>query len=164
MLSPLKSLKNFINGVDEDELEAEEVYKKENSHFNEYSKDESNPFKKTGKTIPVDFTKEVEERTGTKIETPLVKPVPNHARVNIVIVEPKEYNNAPKLTAKLKSNEPILVNLESIDTENGRRIFDYLCGATMALEGSIKQVSSNIYLFSPNDVKVTSFNKEFIVE
>lgn len=166
MLSPLKSLKNFINGVDEDELEAEEEYKREReeAQFNEYSNDDSNPFKKSARTIPVDFPKEVEERTGTKIETPLVNPYQKPSRVNIVIVEPRQYDDAAKLVAKLKSNEPVLVNLEAIDTENGKRIFDFLCGAVIALDGSIKKVSSQIYLFSPNDVRVTSFNREIVSE
>ena len=60
----------------------------------------------------------------------------------------------PKLVDSLKSRKPISINLEQLDSETGRKIFDFLGGATYALNGNVQKVANNIFVFAPENVAI----------
>ena len=54
----------------------------------------------------------------------------------------------------LKSRKPVIINLEKIESDVARKIFDFLSGATYALDGNVQKVANNIFIFAPNNVDV----------
>ena len=50
----------------------------------------------------------------------------------------------------------MIINLENIDQEIARKIFDFLSGATYALNGNIQKIANNIFVFAPDNVDITS--------
>ena len=44
----------------------------------------------------------------------------------LVVIEPKGFEECPKLVDSLKSRKPIIVNLEKLESDTGRKIFDFL--------------------------------------
>ncbi|NLD19807.1 MAG: cell division protein SepF [Clostridiales bacterium] len=72
----------------------------------------------------------------------------------MVVIEPKGFDECPKLVDSLKSRKPIIVNLEQLDTDTGRKIFDFLGGATYALNGNVQKVANNIFVFAPENVAI----------
>ena len=95
------------------------------------------------------------------------KAVPVEKRVSIagtnafklVVIEPKSFDECPKLVDSLKGRRPVIINLEKIETETAKKIFDFLSGATYALNGNVQKVANNIFIFAPERVDITA-NKE----
>lgn len=44
----------------------------------------------------------------------------------LVVIEPKSFDECPKLVDSLKGRRPVIINLEKIETETAKKIFDFL--------------------------------------
>lgn len=78
------------------------------------------------------------------------------SRFDIVVIEPKSFDECPKLVDSLKARKPVIVNLEKIETETARKIFDFLSGATYAVNGDLQKIANNIFVFLPANVEVST--------
>ena len=78
------------------------------------------------------------------------------AAFKIVVIEPAGFDECPKLVDSLKARKPIIINLEKIETDTARKIFDFLSGATYALNGNVQKVANNIFVFAPENVDITA--------
>lgn len=74
----------------------------------------------------------------------------------MIVIEPKSIEECKKLIDNLRARKPVIVNLERVETELARRMFDFLGGATTALEGTVQRVSQNIFVFAPNNVNINA--------
>ena len=96
------------------------------------------------------------------------KAVPVEKRVSIagtnafklVVIEPKSFDECPKLVDSLKGRRPVIINLEKIETETAKKIVDFLSGATYALNGNVQKVANNIFIFAPESVDITANQEE----
>ena len=77
----------------------------------------------------------------------------------LVVVEPSSFEESPRLVDNLKAKKPVIINLENLETDTARKIFDFLSGATYALNGNVQKVANNIFVFVPENVDV-SYNME----
>lgn len=82
------------------------------------------------------------------------------AAFKLVVIEPKSFDECPKLVDSLKGRRPVIINLEKIETETAKKIFDFLSGATYALNGGVQKISSNIFIFAPESVDIASNQDE----
>ena len=80
--------------------------------------------------------------------------VTNTGAFKLVLIEPKSFDECPKLVDSLKAHKPIIINLEHLSTDVAKKIFDFLSGATYALRGNIQRINQNIYLFAPHNVNI----------
>jgi len=78
----------------------------------------------------------------------------------LVVIEPKSFDECPKLVDSLKGRRPVIINLEKIETETARKIFDFLSGATYALNGNVQKVANNIFIFAPESVDIAANQDE----
>ncbi len=74
--------------------------------------------------------------------------------VKMVVIEPQGFDESPKLVDSLKAKKPIIINLENLETDVARKIFDFLSGATYALNGNVQKIANNIFLFAPENVDI----------
>ena len=74
--------------------------------------------------------------------------------MKMVVIEPQNFDESPKLVDSLKAKKPIIINLENLETDTARKIFDFLSGATYALNGNMQKVANNIFVFAPENVSV----------
>ncbi|HPF18456.1 MAG: cell division protein SepF [Bacillota bacterium] len=72
----------------------------------------------------------------------------------MVVVEPSGFEDSPRLVDNLKAKKPVIINLENLETDTARKIFDFLSGATYALNGNVQKVANNIFVFVPENVDV----------
>lgn len=77
-------------------------------------------------------------------------------KFKIVVVEPHSFDECPKLVDSLKSRKPVIINLEAIENDSARKIFDFLSGATYALNGNVQKIAQNIFVFLPENVDVAT--------
>jgi len=78
------------------------------------------------------------------------------SQLNLVVTEPKSFDECPMLVNSLKARKPIIINLEKIETDTAKKIFDFLMGATYALNGNMQKIANNIFVFVPENINVTS--------
>ena len=96
------------------------------------------------------------------------KTVPIEKRISVagtsafklVVIEPKSFDECPKLVDSLKGRRPVIINLEKIETETAKKIFDFLSGATDALNGNVQKVANNIFIFAPESVDIAANQDE----
>ena len=77
------------------------------------------------------------------------------SKFNMVVIEPAGFDESPKLVDSLKAKKPVIINLENLETDTARKIFDFLSGATYALNGNVQKVANNIFVFAPENVSVS---------
>lgn len=85
-------------------------------------------------------------------------------QVNVVITEPKSFDEVQSITDNLKNRRPVVVNLEKADQDLAKRVVDFVSGATYALNGSLQKVGNGIFLFVPSNMGIASELKEQIQE
>ena len=76
--------------------------------------------------------------------------------LKLILIEPAGFDECPKLVDSLKSRKPVIINLEKLETETARKIFDFLSGATYALDGNVQKIANNIFIFTPENVSVAA--------
>jgi len=106
-----------------------------------------------------DLNKPLEPRNSfiqTKPDNRIPATQPSKNQFKLVVIEPRNFDECPKLVDNLKSKRPVIVNLEKMDPDIARKIFDFLSGATYALDGNVQRVANNIFIFAPENVDVTA--------
>ncbi len=76
--------------------------------------------------------------------------------MEIVVLEPRSFEEARAGADHLKARRPLLVNLRGTDRELARRIVDFACGVTYAVDGQMQRVGEEIFLFTPSTVTVVA--------
>jgi cell division inhibitor SepF len=72
----------------------------------------------------------------------------------MVVIEPKSLDECRKLVDNLRARKPVIINLERVETDLARKMFDFLGGATYALSGTVQRINQNIYIFAPQNVNI----------
>lgn len=75
---------------------------------------------------------------------------------DIVVLQPRTFDDARGAAEYLKGRRPIVVNLREADREVAQRIVDFLCGVDYAVDGHLQRVAEEIFLFTPNNIVITS--------
>lgn len=94
------------------------------------------------------------ETPKAKLQTKVLPMTGTVATSKVVITQPEAYEDVEEIGEYLKQRRSVIVNLESINKEDGKRILDFLSGASFALEGNIQKVSNLIYLITPTSVEI----------
>ena len=74
----------------------------------------------------------------------------------MIVTEPADFEECPKLVDSLRQNKPVILNLEKLDSESARKIFNFVSGATYALNGNVQKITENIFVFAPENVDIAS--------
>ena len=76
------------------------------------------------------------------------------SQMKVVLYQPKEFNDTKAIVDSLKERKPVIINIEDIDSELARKIFDFCSGALYAIDGHIQKISRGIFILAPNNVDV----------
>ncbi|MEH7415476.1 cell division protein SepF [Neobacillus drentensis] len=82
----------------------------------------------------------------------------------VILLEPVTYSESTVIADHLKNRRAVVVNLQSIDHEQGRQIIDFLSGVVYAIGGDIQKIGSSIFLCTPDNVEVTGNITDFLPE
>lgn len=74
--------------------------------------------------------------------------------MKLVVHEPLTYEDAPKIVDDLKTRKTVVVNLEQLEPNIKRQIFDFINGGLYSLEGNIQKVTKDIFILAPNNVEI----------
>lgn len=77
-------------------------------------------------------------------------------QLEIVVLQPKTFEDARAAADYLKMRRPVVVNLQGSHNDLARRIVDFTSGVTYALDGHMLRVGEEIFLFTPSHVTITA--------
>lgn len=73
----------------------------------------------------------------------------------ISIYEPKAYENSIEISAKLRQGSPVIVNLKYLDSGEGTRLIDFVCGTAFAIDGHMVKIADTIFLLTPSSIAIS---------
>jgi cell division inhibitor SepF len=101
--------------------------------------------------------KDARDAKDSKLQQNKARPVnPNTSPFKLVVIEPRGFDECPNLVDNLKGRKPVIINLEKMESDTARKIFDFLSGATYALNGNVQKVANNIFVFAPENVDISA--------
>lgn len=81
---------------------------------------------------------------------------PGFKGYEVVVSEPRSYEESVSIVKQLKEKKTIILNLHLLDKEQAMRIVDFLCGATHALNGNQQKIGDSVFIFTPCNVSLSS--------
>ena len=90
--------------------------------------------------------------------TATLKPVGTRANgdVRVHLVVPKSFNDAQQIADKFKDSIPVILNLQSSDTDLSKRLIDFASGLTYALDGGMQRIADKVFMLTPRNVEISA--------
>ncbi len=79
---------------------------------------------------------------------------------DIVICEPKIYEDSLNISASLRGGSPVIINLKHLEPVEGTRLIDFVCGTAYAIDGHMVKIGDTIFLFTPNSVHIVDADEK----
>jgi cell division inhibitor SepF len=76
------------------------------------------------------------------------------AKVHLVV--PRSFNDAQQIADRFKAQIPVILNLQSAETDLSKRLIDFASGLTYALDGSMQRVADKVFLLTPRNVELSA--------
>jgi cell division inhibitor SepF len=76
------------------------------------------------------------------------------------IVEPESFNDAQEVGDRVKTGQPVILNLQQVERDLQRRLIDFSSGLCYASGGSMQKVGDQVFLVTPSNVEVSDEEKE----
>jgi cell division inhibitor SepF len=88
----------------------------------------------------------------------------NGGDVRVHFVAPKSFNDVQDVADKFKEAIPVILNLQSTDTDLSKRLIDFSSGLTYALDGGMQRIADKVFLLTPRNVEVSAEERARLVE
>ena len=86
------------------------------------------------------------------------------ANVSVHLVLPKNFNDAQQIADKFKASVPVILNLQSAETDLSKRLIDFASGLTYALDGGMQRVADKVFMLTPRNVEVSAEERARLLE
>jgi len=81
-------------------------------------------------------------------------------QMEVIVIQPETYDEAQDICDHIKSQRPVIINLEQMDRNVAQRIMDFVSGACYTLNGNLQRVTNNIFIIAPENVDVAGDFRE----
>jgi cell division inhibitor SepF len=81
-------------------------------------------------------------------------------QMEVVVIHPESYDEAQNICDHIKSQKPVIINLEKIEHNIAQRIMDFISGSCYTLNGNLQRVTNNIFIIAPENVDIAGDFKE----
>jgi cell division inhibitor SepF len=88
----------------------------------------------------------------------------NGGDVRVHLVIPKSFNDAQQVADKFKQGIPVVLNLQSSDTDLAKRLIDFASGLTYALDGGMQRIAHKVFMLTPRNVQISAEEKAELIE
>jgi cell division inhibitor SepF len=98
--------------------------------------------------------------------TTVLKPVASRGNgdVRVHLVVPKSFNDAQQIADKFKDSIPVILNLQSSDTDLSKRLIDFASGLTYALDGGMQRIADKVFMLTPRNVEISAEERARLIE
>src|SRR6202161_1371770 len=84
--------------------------------------------------------------------------------VRVHLVVPKSFNDAQQIADKFKDSVPVILNLQSSDTDLSKRLIDFASGTTYALDGGMQRIADKVFMLTPRNVEISAEERARLIE
>src|ERR1700677_4904160 len=84
--------------------------------------------------------------------------------VRVHLVVPKSFNDAQQIADKFKDSIPVILNLQSSETELSKRLIDFASGLTYALDGGMQRIADKVFMLTPRNVEISAEERARLIE
>ena len=88
----------------------------------------------------------------------------NGGSVRMHLVIPKSFNDAQQVADRFKDDIPVVLNLQSTDTDLSKRLIDFASGLTYALDGGMQRVADRVFMLTPRNVEISAEERAQLIE
>jgi len=88
----------------------------------------------------------------------------NGGSVRMHLVIPKSFNDAQQIADRFKDEIPVVLNLQSTETELSKRLIDFASGLTYALDGGMQRVADRVFMLTPRNVEISAEERAQLIE
>jgi len=85
-------------------------------------------------------------------------------RSEVHLILPKNFNDAQQIADKFKASVPVILNLQSAETDLSKRLIDFASGLTYALDGGMQRVADKVFMLTPQNVEVSAEERARLLE
>ena len=111
------------------------------------------------------FGDDDEASTRTSVLRPVAGSNGNgRSEVQVHLVVPNSFNDAQQVADNYKDAIPVILNLQSTDTDLSKRLIDFASGLTYALDGGMQRIADKVFLLTPQNVEVSAEEREQLLE
>lgn len=157
-MGPKDLYRKFFGFDEEDENEADEYY---DSYEQEVSVSPTRYDQSSKEDVP-SYRSNVKRSTKAKVIP--MSPQKKTEKASIHVIEPRVYSEVEQIADNLLKNQSVLLNFKRIDSEQAKRIVDFLTGTVYAIGGDIQRVGDEIFLCTPSSVDVEGMLAETMEE
>ena len=113
-----------------------------------------------------DDSAEGSARGGRARSTTVLKPVGGRGNgdVQVHLVVPKSFNDAQQIADKFKDSIPVILNLQSSETDLSKRLIDFASGLTYALDGGMQRIADKVFMLTPRNVEISAEERARLIE
>ena len=140
MANVIEKMRDFFSGYDEDDYEED------------YQVVEDN-------TVDIEPQYFDRKRGNTSSQNKVVT-IHKNAKMDIMNFKMLKYDVTGDICNYIKMRKPVVVNMQHLRKEEAQRALDYLTGASFALDGHVEKVAENIFIFSPENVNISTITEE----
>ncbi|WP_066718312.1 cell division protein SepF [Clostridium sp. Marseille-P299] len=124
---------------------------------------EDRPTTSTVNQIPLNSTSVLNDARKERVQrveksTTVSKVVPLRSPqkgLEVCIMKPTSFEDSQDICDMLLSGRAAVINLEGFDVEVAQRVMDFVSGAVYAMNGKLHQISSYIFIISPDTVDIS---------
>jgi cell division inhibitor SepF len=143
-------------GIAEDEEWDENVQTSEQQLEETYSRRDRQNVRRLPSTADADEWESDEAPPPRRERSSRLRSVSAPAPAKVHLVVPRAFNDAKQIADRFKAQIPVIINLQSADTELSKRLIDFASGLTYALDGSMQRVADKVFLLTPRDVELSA--------
>jgi cell division inhibitor SepF len=112
-----------------------------------------------------DETTEMGAPRGRGRSATVLKPVARtNGDVRVHLVVPKSFNDAQQIADKFKDGIPVILNLQSSETDLSKRLIDFASGLTYALDGGMQRIADKVFMLTPRNVEISAEERARLIE
>jgi cell division inhibitor SepF len=100
----------------------------------------------------------------TSVLRPVDRAPRNGGDVRVHLVIPKSFNDAQQVADKFKQAIPVVLNLQSSDTDLAKRLIDFASGLTYALDGGMQRIAHKVFMLTPRNVQISAEERAELIE
>ena len=93
-----------------------------------------------------------------------LQPVQNPGASRVHLILPRSFNDAQQVADRFKNGVPVILNLQSADSELSKRLIDFASGLTYALDGGMQRIADKVFLLTPSDVELSAEDRARMLE
>jgi FtsZ-interacting cell division protein YlmF len=94
----------------------------------------------------------------------VLRSMPTAPAAKFHLVSPSAFNDAQEIGDKFREGFSVLMNLQPVGPDLGRRLIDFASGLAYGLSGSIQPVAERVFLITPAGVEVSAEERRKFLE